>query len=62
MWESEVTMTSQQKAAMCSPGDMHVNATGSRIYGIPMTPSGNTTTIGNTTIGNTTTASPPFIP
>jgi hypothetical protein len=65
-------LTSQQKAAMCTPGDKHVNATESRLCGIPMTPSGNTTTTSvntTTTVGNTTTAgnttastvSPPFV-
>ena len=45
------SLTPEQKAAICAPGDTHVNATESKICGIPMTPSSNSTSSENATAG-----------
>ena len=52
------SLTPEQKAAICAPGDTHVNATESKICGIPMTPSSNSTSSGNATAGAETPSSP----
>ena len=53
------SLTPEQKAAVCAPGDTHVNATESKICGIPMTPSSNSTSSENATAGAETPSSPP---
>jgi hypothetical protein len=53
------SLTPEQKAAICAPGDTHVNATESKICGIPMTPSSNSTSSENATAAAETPSSPP---
>jgi hypothetical protein len=56
---SSSSLTPEQKAAICAPGDTHVNATESKICGIPMTPSSNSTSTENATAAAETPSSPP---
>jgi hypothetical protein len=53
------SLTPEQKAAICAPGDTHVNSTESKICGIPMTPSSNSTSSENATAGTQGPSSPP---
>jgi hypothetical protein len=52
------SLTPEQKAAICAPGDTHVNATESKICGIPMTPSSNSTSSENATAGTQAPSAP----
>jgi hypothetical protein len=53
-----VTLTPEQRAAICDPSDTHVNTTESKICGIPKTPTNITTPAANTTTGTGTETSP----
>ena len=53
-----LSLTPEQKAAICAPGDTHVNATESKICGIPMTPSSNSTSSENATAGTQAPSAP----